>query len=143
VTWLIAAQRALRTRFDDMARALRRGDTTALDVALFDFEHHLARWTAGEEQALLPAIARTGGVPGRDPQRELRLEFVQLRELARFMTQQRTNKVRPHDLLGYLENLDRRLFAHEREMNKVYYPLAAPALTEEEWNVLEAARAEE
>ena len=137
--WLLAGQRALRARFDDFARALRRNDVTALDVALQDFEHHLVRWTTAEEQALLPALIRVS-IPGRDPRRELRLELVQVRELTRFLIRQRADRIRPSDLTGYVENLDRRLTAHERELTKVYYPAAAAALNEEEWMVLEGGR---
>jgi hypothetical protein len=142
LAWLLAGQRALRARFDDFARALRRNDATALDVGLSDFEHHLVRWTAAEEQALLPAVVRAE-IPGRDPRRELRLEFVQIRELTRFLMLQRADRIRPADLTGYLENLDRRLTAHERELAGVYYPAAAVVLTEEEWVILEGARPEE
>ena len=139
VEWLLDGQRALRSRFDDLARAVRRNDTTALDVALDDFDRHLERWTKAEEQALIPAVTRTY-MQGRDPRRELRLEYVQIRELTRFLVRQRATGVRPHDLLGYLENLDRRLRAHETEMQSVYYPAAAANLTAEEWAVLESAR---
>jgi len=142
LAWLLAGQRALRARFDDLARALRRGDATALDVALNDFEHHLVRWTTAEEQALIPAVVRAD-IAGRDPRRELRLEFVQIRELTRYLMRQRADRIRPTDLTGYLENLDRRLTAHEREMSNVYYPAAAGTLTEEEWGILEGARPEE
>jgi tRNA splicing ligase len=137
--WLLVGQRALRARFDDFARALRRNDATALDVALNDFEEHLIRWTQAEEQALLPAVVRAE-IPGRDPRRELRLEFIQIRELTRFLVRQRADHIRLHDLIGYLENLDRRLTAHERDMAKVYYPAAAGTLAEGEWTILESAR---
>jgi hypothetical protein len=138
VEWLIDGQQALRERFDDFARAVRRGDTTALDVALDDFEATFARWSEAEEAALIPALVRAG-IAGRDPRRELRLEFVQIRELTRFIVKLRQDRVRPNDLIGYVENLDRRLFAHEREKKTVYYPVAAAFLTEEEWGRLEAA----
>lgn len=140
--WLLAGQHALRARFEDFARALRRGDATALDVALQDFEHHLIRWTAAEDEALLPALIRAA-IPGRDPRRELRLELVQIRELTRFLIRQRDDRIRPADLTGYLENLNRRLTAHERELTKVYYPAAVGMLNEEEWTVLESARPRE
>jgi hypothetical protein len=140
--WLLAGQRALRARFDDLAGALRRGDATALDVALNDFEGHLVRWTTAEEQSLLPALVRAE-IPGRDPNRELRLEFVQLRELTRFLIRQRADRIRPADLAGYASNLDRRLAAHERELTNVYYAAAAATLTQEEWLMLERARPEE
>lgn len=139
--WLLEGQRALRDRFDDLARALRRNDKTALDVALADFEHHLRRWTEAEEKALIPAVARVE-IPGRDPRRELRLEYVQIRELTNFLVRNRENKVRPEELVGYLENLDRRLTAHERGNASVYFPVAAGSLTDEEWAVLEAVRPE-
>jgi hypothetical protein len=141
VEWLLDGQRALRDRFNDFAGALRRNDKTALDVALADFERHLVRWTEAEETALIPAVARVA-VPGRDPRRELRLEYVQIRELTHFLMRQRADRVRLPDLLGYVENLDRRLTAHERENRSVYYPIAAGSLTAEEWTILEAARPE-
>jgi hypothetical protein len=40
------------------------------------------------------------------------------------------------DVLGLVENLERRLAAHESEMEKVYYPGAAPLLTPDEWRLL-------
>ena len=139
VEWLLEGQRALRDRFDDFAGAMRRNDKTALDVALFDFEQHLRRWTEAEETALIPAVSRVE-IPGRDPRRELRLEYVQLRELTNFISRGRADKAQPSELLGYVENLDRRLTAHERENRSVYYPVAAGSLTEEEWAILEAAK---
>ena len=75
---LASGQRALRSRFDDFRQALRNRNKTALEIALFDFEQQLRRWTEAEEASLVPAVERAG-VPGRDPRRELRLEFVQLR----------------------------------------------------------------
>lgn len=136
--WLLAAQRALRSRFDDLARALRRNDVAAVDVALDDFADHLVRWTEAEEAALVPAVARVA-IAGRDPRRELRLEYVQLRELTRFLQRQREERVVPSHLAGYLDNLERRLTAHEREMNNVYYIVAAGSLTDDEWATLERA----
>ena len=139
VEWLLEGQRALRDRFDDFAGAMRRNDKTALDVALFDFEQHLRRWTEAEETVLIPAVARVE-IPGRDPRRELRLEYVQLRELTNFISRGRADKAQPSELLGYVENLERRLTAHERENRSVYYPVAAGSLTEDEGTILEAAR---
>src|SRR5262245_46890004 len=138
---LFAAQRALRYRFNDFRQAAERNDRAATEIALFDFDHHLRRWTHAAEQALVPAIVRAG-VPGRDARRELRLEYVQLRELTRFLVLQVTEGIRPRDLMGYVENLDRRLKAHESEVERVYYPAAVTTLTPEEWAVLEAARPE-
>jgi hypothetical protein len=139
---LLAAQRALRSRFDDFQRALRNDNRPAIEVALADFEQHLQRWTEAEEKALLPAIERAD-IPGRNSRRELRLEYVQIRELTRYLVRQINEGIRPGNLLGFVENLDRRLHAHEKEMGQVYYPSAEPLLTAEEWEVLERARPEE
>ena len=139
---LLSAQRALRSRFDDFQRALRHENRTAMEVALADFERHLRRWTEAEEQALVPALQRAR-IPGRDPRRELRLEYVQIRELTRFLVQQLGEGVRSSHLTGYVDNLDRRLHAHEKEMAQVYYPAAESLLTAEEWSVLETVRPEE
>jgi hypothetical protein len=139
---LLAAQRALRSRFDDFFRALQRDNRPALEIALTDFEQHLRRWTEAEEKALLPALQRAE-IPGRNAQRELRLEYVQIRELTRYLLQEIREGIRPNDLLGFAENLNRRLRAHESEMQRVYYPAAETILTAEEWSVLEAARPEE
>jgi hypothetical protein len=136
---LLSAQRALRSRFDDFQRALGHENRTAMEIALADFDRHLRRWTDAEEMALVPALQRSG-VAGRDPRRELRLEYVQIRELTRFLVQQLGEGVRSSHLAGYVENLDRRLHAHEKEMERVYYPAAEPSLTDEEWTVLESAR---
>jgi hypothetical protein len=138
---LLAAQRSLRDRFDDFRRALDRRDEEAYRLALSDFHLCLRRWTEAEEQALLPAVLRAG-VPGRDPRRELRLEWVQLRELTRYLLSQVHERASAADLLGFTENLDRRLTAHESEMESVYCPAAASELTPDEWMILgEAAPA--
>jgi hypothetical protein len=139
---LLSAQRALRSRFDDVQRGFRNENRLAIEVALTDFERHLRRWTEAEEKALVPALMRAK-IPGRDARRELRLEYVQIRELTRYLLQEINEGKRPVTLAGFVENLDRRLHAHEKEMGQVYYPAAAPLLTEEEWGVLEAARPEE
>jgi hypothetical protein len=138
---LVSAQRALRSRFDDFRQALHRKDRTALEIALLDFDGQLRRWTEAEEASLVPALERTG-VPGRDPRRELRLEFVQLRELTGFIVRQITDGIRATDLTGYVENLDRRLRAHESGLQSVYYPVALSSLTADEWNALLEARPE-
>jgi hypothetical protein len=135
---LLAAQRALRGRFDDFRQALERDDTAALEIALFDFDRQLRRWTAAEEKALIPALERVG-IAGRDPRRELRLEFVQLRELTGMIVTQINSGVRPSHLTGYVENLDRRLRAHEQGLETVYYPCALPVLADEEWSALLSA----
>ncbi len=138
---LLAVQRALRSRFEDFRQALQRNDRAAVEVALIDFEHHLQRWTEAEERALVPALARSR-IAGRDAQRELRLEYVQIRELTRYLVRQISEGIRPNDLVGFVENLDRRLKAHESEMERVYYPAAEPILTADEWRTLEEARPE-
>lgn len=139
---LLSAQRALRTRFDDFRQAVAHNNKAAVEVALRDFESHLRRWTEAEENALLPAIDRAQ-IPGRNARRELRLEYVQIRELTGFLVRQIDDGTRPSDLIGYVENLERRLRAHEKEMGSVYYPAADAQLTAEEWAVLENARPEE
>ena len=76
---------------------------------------------------LLPALLRRE-FAGRDPRRELPLEYVQLRELTRQVLIQIESHGRLADILGFVENLERRLAAHEAEMRNVYYPAAAPPL---------------
>lgn len=139
---LLSAQRALRSRFDDFQRALRSDNRPAIEIALVDFERHLRRWTETEEKALVPALIRAD-IPGRDARRELHLEYMQIRELTRYLVQQISEGILPNNLVGFADNLDRRLHAHEKEMGQVYYPAAAPLLTAEEWDVLERARPEE
>ena len=136
---LLSAQRALRSRFDEFRLALQRENTTAAEIALDDFEQTFRRWSEAEETALMPALVRAA-IPGRDVRRELRLEYVQIRELTRFLLQQIREGIRPTQLAGYVENLQRRLSAHEGEMQRVYYPAAEKTLTAEEWKILEDAR---
>jgi hypothetical protein len=128
---LLEPQRILRSRFEDFRKALVRRDRAAYELALRDFEGELRRWTEAEERVLLPALARVG-VPGRDPQRELRLEYVQVRELTRYLLEQVSKSGAIGDILGLVENLDRRLAAHEAEMERVYYPAVASVLSPEE-----------
>ena len=139
---LLSAQRALRTRFDDFQRALRSDNRPAIEIALVDFERHLRRWTEAEEKALVPALIRAD-IPGRDARRELHLEYMQIRELTRYLVQQISEGILPNNLVGFADNLDRRLHAHEKEMGQVYYPAAAPLLSDSEWDILEQARPEE
>ena len=139
---LLSAQRALRSRFEDFKHAMRHENGPAIEVALVDFERHLRRWTEAEEKGLIPALMRAE-IPGRDARRELRLEYVQIRELTRYLVQQITEGIRTEQLLGFVDNLERRLSAHEKEMAQVYYPAAAPLLSDEEWQILEASRPEE
>jgi hypothetical protein len=137
--FLLAAQRSLRARFEEFRRAYDRRDGEAFRVALADFSECLKRWTGAEEEALLPAVVRSG-VPGRDVIRELRLEWVQVRELTRYLLAQVMERAPVADVLGLIENLDRRLCAHESEMEKVYYPAAARSLTPDERRVLDLAK---
>jgi hypothetical protein len=132
---LMAAQAALRSRFDDFRRAFDRRDEEAYRLGLTDFHQCLRRWTEAEEEALLPAVLRAD-IAGRDPRRELRLEWVQLRELTRYLLSQINDRAPIGDILGFVENLERRFKAHESEMEGVYYPAAAPVLTSEEWRIL-------
>jgi hypothetical protein len=132
---LLAVQKGLRSRFDDFRRALDRREDDACRLALADFHAHLSRWTAAEERILLPALARAS-FPGRDPERELRLEYVQIRELTRYLLTQIGDRAPLADVLGLVENLERRIAAHESEMENVYYPAAAPLLTPDEWRSL-------
>ena len=118
---LLGAQHALRDRFEDFFRAMQRENALAAAVALDDYERHLRRWTEAEEQALMPALLRAA-LPGRNVRYELRLEYVQLRELTRFLLQQLQEGIRPSHLLGYTQNLARRLQAHEQQMSDIYYP---------------------
>ncbi len=132
----MAAQASLRSRFEDFRRALERRDEEAYRLGLTDFHQALRRWTEAEEAALLPAVLRAAGVAGRDPRRELHLEWVQLRELTRYLLSQVKERAPLGDILGFVENLERRFKAHESEMESVYYPAAAPALTPQEWKIL-------
>ena len=131
----MAAQRELRSRFEDFRRALERRDEEAYRLGLTDFHQCLRKWTEAEEEALLPAVLR-GEIAGRDPRRELRLEWVQLRELTRYLLSQVNERAPIGDIVGFVENLERRFAAHESEMETVYYPAAAPRLTDEEWRIL-------
>lgn len=135
---LDAAQRGLRARLDDFRRAFDRRDEAAYKLAIADFHDNLCRWTAAEEQALLPALSRAG-IPDRDPRRELSLEYVQLRELTRNIRLGIENRAPLADLLGLIANLSRRFDAHERGNVEVYHPAGAALLTPEEHRALEAA----
>jgi len=135
---LLAPQRALRSRFDDFRRALERRDRAAYVLGLRELESALTHWTEVEERVLLPALVRAG-VPGRDPRRELKLEYVQLRELTRTILDLVGKNGALRDILGLVENLERRWNAHETEMERVYYPAAQPALTDAERRALAEA----
>ena len=133
---LVGAQAALRGRFDEVRRTLERGELVACRVALADFHARLRRWTEAEEGALLPAVLRAG-VAGRDPRRELRLEWMQLTELSRYLLAQVVEGAPASDLAGLMVNLDRRLTAHEAQLDRFYFPAAVAGLTAEEWQRLE------
>ena len=105
---LLAAQRGLSDRFDDFRKALDRRDEAAYRLALADFHTCLRRWTEAEERTVLPALLR-GGLAGRDPQRELRLEWIQVRELTRYLLSQLSEHAPLSDVLGFTENLARRV----------------------------------
>jgi hypothetical protein len=66
----------------------------------------------------------------------LRLEWVQLRELTRYLLSQINDRAPLAEILGFTENLERRFAAHEADLENVYYPAAASTLTAEEWNIL-------
>jgi hypothetical protein len=136
---LLFAQRALRSRWDDFRRALDRRDEAAYRLAITDFHENLRRWTQAQEKTILPALSRTS-IPGRDPARELRLEYVQVRELARYLASQITERAPLADVLGLAENLERRLAAHESGLEQIYYPAAVGRLLPEEQRILEGAR---
>lgn|SRR5262245_44692436 len=136
---LLAASQALRSRFEDFRQALDRRDLEAYRFALDDFHRNLVRWTRAEEEALLPAIQRADIIADRNPERELRLQWVQVRELTRYLLEQVNVGAPIGDVLGFAENLERRLAAHLSEMDDVYYPAAAPLLTEKEWRTLSEA----
>ena len=112
-------------------RAFDRRDTAAYRLALRDFEHNLARWSAGADAVLAAALAR-GPRVGRGLDRELRLEYVQLRELTRFLGSEVDRKAPLSDLLGLIANLERRFAAHEVAVATTYGPAAASLLTEGE-----------
>lgn len=135
---LLGVQGALRARFEDFRQALSRRDEEAYRAALADFERALRRWTLAAERVVGPASGRAA-IPGPDPARELRLEYVQVRELARYLLALVTERAPIADVLGLTENLSRRLAAHEKDLEEVYYPACAPMLTAEEWGALRDA----
>ena len=132
---LLAPQRALRLRFEAFRRALVLGDRVAVELDLRELELLLRRRIELELRLLQPAIARAS-LPGRDARRELELEYVQLRELTRHLAQRIASGAAMGEVLGFAENLDRRLAAHESEMERVYYPAALPALSAEDRRAL-------
>ena len=100
---------------------------TAYRLALADFHERLVPLDRRARSACsCPALRRTS-FPGRDPQRELRLEYVQIRELTRYLLSQIDERAPLADVLGLVENLERRLAAHESEMEKRLLPRRRPA----------------
>jgi hypothetical protein len=61
---------------------------------------------------------------------------VQIRELTRYLLSLIDERAPIADVLGLAENLERRLTAHESEMENVYYPTAATLLTADEKRLL-------
>ncbi|MFN2633745.1 MAG: hypothetical protein ABR610_10040 [Thermoanaerobaculia bacterium] len=137
-TLLADAQRALRSRFDDFQGAFGRRDEVAARVALSDFHARLKEWTAALEAGLLPALA-AASTPRRDLQRELSLDFVQQRELTRYLSEQIWERAPLSDILGLIQNLDRRMAAHAEQMDSVYAAAAAAVLSPEGWETLRRA----
>ncbi len=129
------AQRALRNRFDDFQRAFESRDEAAARVAIVDFHARLGEWTAALESTLLPALV-AASTPRRDLQRELTLDFVQLRELTRYLIQQISDRAPLSDILGLIQNLDRRLSAHASQMESVYQGAAVTVLSADAWQSL-------
>jgi hypothetical protein len=125
---LFAPQRALRERFEAFRRALDAGDRVATEIVLLEFERGLRRRIELELRVLQPALA-TVALPGRNARRELEMQYVQLRELVRNLAQRIAANSPRSETIGFAENLDRRLSAHEAELERVYYPAAWPALS--------------
>jgi hypothetical protein len=132
------AQSGLQARFDDFRQAFDRRDESAYRVALADFQENLRRWTGATEQILVPAFLRLAA-PRADLAREIRLDYVQLRELTRHILEQMENRAPLSDVLGLVENLGRRLAAHGVQIEEVYAPAAADALEESGWTALRPA----
>jgi len=135
---LAEAQRALRNRFGDFQKAFERRDEAAARVAILDFHARLREWTAALEVTLLPALVAASS-PRRDLQRELSLDFVQLKELTRYLIEQISDRAALSDILGLIQNLDRRLSAHASQMETVYRSAAMSALGQDGWASLEGA----
>ncbi len=132
------AQRALRNRFDDFHSAFERRDEAAARVAILDFHARLREWAAALEATLLPALVSASS-PRRDLQRELSLDFVQLKELTRYLIEQISERAALSDILGLIQNLDRRLSAHAAQMESVYRGAALAVLSPEGWESLDRA----
>lgn len=134
---LLAADAALRSRFEDFRRALDRRDEEAYRLALSDFLANLRTWSGAVERVVVPAFL--GATDHQELARELRLDLVQLRELTRYVLDQLDSRARMSDVLGLVENLDHRLDAHGRQTREVYAPAAERVLDESAWAALAAA----
>ena len=125
---LLAPQRVLRGHFERFRSALAAGDRVSMELVLAAFEHGLRRRIELELRVLQPALARVS-IPGRDARRELEMQYVQLRELVRTLAQRIATNAPRGESIGFADNLDRRLGAHEAELERVYYPAAWPHLS--------------
>ena len=125
---LLAPQRGLRAQFESFRRALAAGDRVSTELVMAGFEHGLRRRIELELRVLQPALARVS-FPGRDARRELEMQYVQLRELVRNLAQRIAANAPRGETIGFADNLDRRLSAHETELERVYYPAALPHLS--------------
>ena len=99
------------SRLTVSAFAFRRGrelETGRNAAQRRPFQHNGAAIDFGQI-GRTPRCSTPSRVAGRDPQREMRLEYVQIRELTRFLLRQVDDGVPLRELNGYVENLDRRL----------------------------------
>ena len=132
---LLAPQRKLRAGFDVFRRALEQNDRSAMELGLCQFELGLRRQIELELRVLQPVLARVS-FAGRDARRELEFQYVQLRELTRHLAVRIASSAAMSEIIGFAENLDRRLAAHESEMERVYYPAALDLLSAEDRRAL-------
>jgi hypothetical protein len=132
---LLAPQRRLRASLAAFRRALEPNDRSAMELCLCEFELGQRRRIELELRVLQPVLAR---VPfaARDARRELELQYVQLRELTRHLAVRIASNAPLGEIMGFAENLDRRLAAHESELESVYYPAALAALSAEDRRAL-------
>ena len=131
---LVTSQLALRARFEELRQALESGGANRV-LAVRAFQVALHERTDVERRLLLPLLAQSH-VPGRDARREIEVQHAQLSELARHLHARIAGGAAQGVLLGFVENLARRLAAHASELDLVYYPAIAPLLDEKEQRVL-------
>jgi hypothetical protein len=134
---LVRACAALSARFEDFRQALERRDGAAYRTAVQDLLERLTVWSGALDRVVVPALER---IPRRDLARELTVDLVQLRELARHIVKQIETGAPLSDLLGMVENFRGRLAAHARQMSEVYAPAAATALRDDDYAELVLAR---